>query len=257
MPGDMDFAEVIEQAQASVMARAEREAAEAGVTVDELWERQRIADEAEARQQRHLAATEERAERIKAISPGLTAPVAQALCQGALTDDARFPAVRVVREWLANPNSPPIMFLAGGTGCGKTVAAAWALARMGGEYVRAVDLARRSEPYRGEAAELLLMEPHELLVLDDLGTEKRKAAPGGDVPADSRFMPALYDLIDQRQGVIRRGTRWAPRRTLVTLNMSKAVFKAKYPEDRIHSRLAQACSWNALSGGDLRRKGAA
>lgn len=149
MPGDMDFAEVIEQAQASVMARAEREAAEAGVTVDELWERQRIADEAEARQQRHLAATEERAERIKAISPGLTAPVAQALCQGALTDDARFPAVRVVREWLANPNSPPIMFLAGGTGCGKTVAAAWALARMGGEYVRAVDLARRSEPYRG------------------------------------------------------------------------------------------------------------
>ena len=44
MPGDFDFAEVIEQAQASVMARAEREAAAAGVTVDELWERQRIAD---------------------------------------------------------------------------------------------------------------------------------------------------------------------------------------------------------------------
>lgn len=259
MAGDFDFAEVIEQAQASVMARAEREAQAAGVTVEELWERQRIADEAAERQRRHLAATEERAERIRAISPGLTAEVAQALCQGSLCDDARYPAVRVVREWLANPNSPPIMFLAGGTGCGKTVAAAWALARMGGEYVRAVDLARRSEPYRGESAESLLMEPHELLVLDDLGTEKRKVvgkdAAGRDVdaPADSRFMPALYDMIDQRQGVIRRGTRWAPRRTLVTLNMSKAVFKSKYPEDRIHSRLAQSCSWNALDGADLRR----
>ena len=52
MPGDFDFAEVIEQAQASVMARAEREAERQGITVDQLWEKQRLADEADARHDR-------------------------------------------------------------------------------------------------------------------------------------------------------------------------------------------------------------
>ncbi len=245
-----DFAEVIEAAQAEVMARAEREAERQGITVDELWERQRLADEAHARHQKHALLAEERAERIRAISPGLTAEVAHALCSGSLETGPTRPAMAAVRAWVASDAPRPVLVLAGGTGTGKTVAAAWALSRLGGEYVRSVDLARRSEPYRGEA-EPLNVAAHELLVLDDLGTETRSAAGA----LDRRFMPALYDIVDQRQGVMRRGTRWIPRRTLITTNLTKKQFVEAYPDERIRSRLAQSCTWVALDGVDQRRKG--
>ena len=251
MPGDMDFAEVIEQAQASVMARAEREAERQGITVDQLWEKQRLADEADARHQKATLLAEERAERIRDISPGLTAEVARALCSGGLEDGPARPAMEAVRSWVAASEPRPLLVLAGGTGTGKTVAAAWALARIGGEYVRAVDLARRSEPYRNEA-EILRPASSELLVLDDLGTEA-----SSDRGRDRRFMPALYDVIDQRQGVMRRGTRWVPRRTLITTNLTKKQFREQYPDERILSRLAQCCTWVSLDGVDMRRKGAA
>lgn len=243
----LDFAEVIEAAQAEVTARAEREAAAAGLTVDQLWARQRAADEAEERQARHLAATQERAERISAISPGLTAAMAQAVTQGALTDGPEWSAHAHVRRWLNDPASKPVLILAGGTGTGKTVACAWALAKMGGEYVRAIDLPKRFEPFRGEA-EALNVAGHELLVLDDLGTETRS----GDGRPDRRFMPALYDIVDQRQGVIRRGTRWLPRRTLITTNVKRGEFKSKYADERILSRLRQCARWVALDGADMR-----
>lgn len=244
---DFDFAQVIEAAQAEVMARAEREAAAAGLTVDELWARQRATDEAAERQARHLAASQERADRISAISPGLTAEMAQAVTQGALTDGPEWSAHAHVRRWLADPASRPVLILAGGTGTGKTVACAWALAKLGGEYVRAIDLPKRFEPYRGEA-EPLNVAAHELLVLDDLGTETRTA----EGRPDRRFMPAFYDIVDQRQGVMRRGTRWLPRRTLITTNVKRTEFRSKYPDERILSRLRQSASWVSLEGADMR-----
>lgn len=246
---DLDFEAVIAAAQAEAEARDQREATTLSISVDELYARRESEAAHEAAHARHLAACEQRAERIMAISPALTPEMAQAVTQGVLRESPEWPAYTAVRRWLLDPASKPILVLASGTGVGKTVACAWALAHMGGEYVRAVELAKRHEPYRAEA-EPLAMAPHELLVLDDLGTETRSAAGA----LDRRFMPALYDIVDQRQGVMRRGTRWIPRRTLITTNLTKKQFVEAYPDERIRSRLAQSCTWVALDGVDQRRK---
>jgi hypothetical protein len=247
---DLDFEAVIAAAQAEAEARDEREAAARGVSIDALYVSREADAAAEEARARHLAACQSRAERIVAISPALTPEMAQAVTQGALRESPNWPAYSAVRRWLLDPESKPVLVLASGTGVGKTVACAWALAHMGGEYVRAVDLAKRHDPYRQEA-EPLIMAPHELLVLDDLGTEP-KSATGA---RDRRFMPALYDLVDQRQGAIRRGTRWQKRRTLITTNIGMGAFKdaAVYGEERIRSRLRQSAQWVSIKGTDGRQ----
>ena len=249
--GDLDFEAVIAAAQAEAEARDEREARALSISVDDLYARRESEAANEAAHARHLAACEQRADRIVAISPALTPEMAQAVTQGVLRESPEWPAYTAVRRWLLDPASKPILVLASGTGVGKTVACAWALAHMGGEYVRAVELAKRHEPYRAEA-EPLAMAPHELLVLDDLGTETKTA----DGKRDRRFMPALYDLVDQRQGVLRRGTRWQKRRTLITTNVGMDAFRdAKvYGEERIRSRLRQSAQWVSIKGTDGRHE---
>lgn len=248
---DLDFDAIVAAAQAEAEARDGRDALVLGISVDELYARRETDAANEAAHARHLAACEQRAERIAAISPALTPEMAQAVTQGTLRESPQWPAYTQVRRWLLDPASKPILVLASGTGVGKTVACAWALAHMGGEYVRAVELAKRHEPYRAEA-EPLVMAPHALLVLDDLGTETKSA----DGKRDRRFLPALYDLVDQRQGAIRRGARWQKRRTLIATNVGMDAFRdAKiYGEERIRSRLRQSAQWVSIQGTDGRRE---
>jgi len=90
--------------------------------------------------------------------------------------------------------------LLGDPGQGKTVAAAWALSRCAGRYIRANELCElRASRWRGRDR----YQKHlttELLVIDELGTE-------ADI---SLAAPTLQDVIDARQRL--------PRRTLLLGN---------------------------------------
>lgn len=125
----------------------------------------------------------------------------------------------IVKRWLAQVENigtfgriPQFLALCGGTGKGKTVACAWAIAELGtGTAVAAIDLmqARRE---RDRA-----LRDARLLVIDDLGTEDCEPA---------RFGAALCAVVNQRQ----RGGRL----TLVTTNLSRHALSARYDERTIH-----------------------
>lgn len=245
-----EMSEMIRGVMDAIDARDAQEASALGISIDELHE-QRAAEESErAAEERARELFELRSERISPMRAGLTPVIANAICRGEISETE---TIAEVRRWLADPDSRPIMVLTGFTGTGKTVAAAWALGQVGGEYVRAVQLAERHTPYSGDIARNVRpLDPSagELLVLDDLGTERRNSS--GD--RDPRFMPALFDVIDQRQGSMRRGTRWIQRRTLITSNLSIARFREEYAKDeRIASRLAQSARVHGCGKVDLRR----
>ena len=132
----------------------------------------------------------------------------------------------------------PVLILSGGTGTGKSVAAVEMLARHGGSFVHARDLARRHDPWKEDRADGVTkidVESRGLLVLDDLGTERLE---------DPRFLAALEDLLDARQSVTRR--------TLITTNLSPAQFRERYKE-RFADRLNGIAKAVTLTGGSMRR----
>lgn len=139
-------------------------------------------------------------------------------------------ALSAVRTWLDDRDARPVLVLSGGVGCGKTVATAAALAKLGGDYVRASDLAARHEPYSFDRDRKI--EPLDLgvalLAIDDLGTERRNA----NGQRDGRFAAALSDIVDARQHA---------GRTLITTNLTPKRFADEYCDDRLRSRL-RACA---------------
>lgn len=129
----------------------------------------------------------------------------------------------------------PILVLSSTVGRGKTVAAASALAEQRGRYVSAFDAARLfSSNYSedADAVDRLIATP--LLVLDDVGTE-------GD---RERMASALIRIVEGRRD---RG-----KRTIITTNISRADFKARYPDPRLHSRLDQSSVYVSDKGDDMR-----
>lgn len=106
----------------------------------------------------------------------------------------------LVRTWLVSTR--PMLMLLGEPGQGKTVAAAWALARMSGRYVREQDLCEMRANWRTRR-EYRSHVRCELLVLDELGTER------DPVGAADTFQ----DVVDNRQR--------SPRRTLLLGNLDR------------------------------------
>ena len=139
--------------------------------------------------------------------------------------------VRLVRELLDGKGC--ILVLSGHTGCGKSSAAAFALADRTGIWIHAPDLAR--PPLDGNNGDDR-MRYCGLLVLDDVGTEY---SPRGY--AANRICSVLEH---------REGNR---RPTIVTTNLTAEQFKAAYGE-RLASRLnGDPLGWQHVSGPDLRR----
>lgn len=253
----MSLEDTVKLAMERVNARWAAEAAELGITEDELH--QRLADEraAEDRAEADVRTRSLRASRIARHPLGLTPEMAEAITAGTLPMS---PALRVCKRWLANPKAPPILVLCGGTGTSKTVTIGWALAERDGEYVRALDLAERHRPQfeERERFEALHIKRPRLMALDDLGTEKLNAK--GE--RDSRFLPALYDVIDQRNAVMVHG-EWVQLRTLIATNLEQEEFMRTYaPErransdtdgERIRSRLRQNAFFYSTGNVDLRR----
>lgn len=130
-----------------------------------------------------------------------------------------------------------VLVLVGGTGVGKTVAAAWALRESGttdSSYVKAAHLASihrvAYSDSRREWDDLIRRSP--LLVIDELGAGERN---------DDRARAAIHDAIDERQG----------RPTLVISNVDGKEL-ADYLDARTLDRLRGRGRLAACGGPSLR-----
>lgn len=188
----MDEPSTIEDALASVLKRG----------------MQSLASEDEIRAWEGELAVRNRRERLAAsgIDERLDADGAEAIVHDRALDTR---ALQLVRAWVAS--SRPALVLLGDRGQGKTVAAAWALARCAGRYVRASDLCEMREAGWRQRDAYQRHLRTELLVVDELGTE-------ADLTAAARM---LQDVVDARQ---RR-----PRLTLLLGNqMSREELAERY-----------------------------
>ena len=149
-------------------------------------------------------------------------------------------AVSSVSDFVDGPGT--FLILAGGVGCGKTVAACSAAKRGGAFFfVDALDLVKVG--LYGERAEIFWehAEGAEMLVLDDIGVE----------PRDEKgyAQAALEDLINKRYN--------SKRKTILTTNLSADVFRSKYCQGpgggRLGDRLREAGEWVALTGKSMRK----
>lgn len=153
--------------------------------------------------------------------------------------------VLAVREFMASPRT--LLVLAGGTGCGKTVAACVGLdsavvvesgtLRKVGRFTKAIDLVRAGT-FDGEFWDELT--DVSMLVVDDLGTE----------PLDEKgwALANIAALIDQRYD--------ACRKTILTTNLDAARFRARYCNDggRLADRIREAGAFLEFDGGSLRSR---
>ncbi len=204
-------------------------------TVEAMLEHDRIAEARRAEAEVLADAARHRRAVVSSLLGRLRPDVAEALLVGKLRETD---AVRTVRAWLATDK--PTLVLSGGTGAGKTVAAALALCERIGSFqvLRAPRLGAAFERWqsdREDGAEALRVNVATLLV-DDLGLE----------PLDDRRVPlALEEIFDARQT--------ASRRTVVTTNLSRDAMRARY-SDRVLSRLAQNAAVVPVDGDDMRRQ---
>lgn len=150
-------------------------------------------------------------------------------------------SLSMTRRWIARADMPPVLVLAGATGCGKSVAAAWALAELDGKWRSADQLCRLfAADFGDQLDEQDAVTRCRLLVIDDLGTERDAA----------RMIGVLRHLIENRQHSARR------HRTIITTNVDRNGFAARYGDERIASRFdeaAQIVTWVPDNGPDLRR----
>lgn len=123
------------------------------------------------------------------------------------SEDTR--ALQLVRPWVAK-NSRPMLVLLGDMGVGKTHAAAWALSRKPGRYIRARDLVELGHGGRSDRAHFWEALRTELLVIDELGLERD----------ETEARDTLQDVVDARQRL--------PRRTLLLGNLTAKELADRY-----------------------------
>jgi DNA replication protein DnaC len=150
-------------------------------------------------------------------------------------------ALTATKKWLANPKAPPTLVLVGGTGCGKSVAAAFASLyamhrtvkwRSANALVRAF-----AQLYGDGPAQQQQCFDCDLLVMEDVGTESDA----------SRLESAMIELLEARG-------KDPDRRVLITTNLTQAALFQAYPDERLHSRLSpRLAAWVYCTGDDMRK----
>lgn len=209
-----------------------------------------VDDAGAAEQQRALDAGkryEARIERMQVLSREmvpLTAAVESALLDGAdRLKQTR--ALKVVRAWLERDDVPPVLVLSGGTGTGKSVAAAVALVeRRAGLWRTAAQLCRTFSASFGdqfEDQELCLTAA--TLVCDDVGAELGQHR--------ERMTATLIELLEHRK----RSPRYM--RTVITTNLNRREFEQRYAGARLLSRIAAEAgvvAWAETKESDMRRR---
>ena len=217
MTGLDELLDSIEQSRLASARKTEREAAELGITPDELMERR----EAEWREREHR----ERCEAIAKSREGclvasgvrLSEQDIRTIAAGKASDTK---AIRAITRFM-DQEKFRILFLCGPVGTGKTFAAAHSIADNGGGiFVRSRHLPVVMNPI-GDMRERI--ERASLVLLDDLGLED---------PNDPKWGNAWFEFVDSRQ---------CNGKTIITTNLDQAKMRARYDE-RVLSRLA-ACAF--------------
>lgn len=129
----------------------------------------------------------------------ITADDKAAIVEGALRD---VPALAATKRWMKIQPSPWLVLL-GGNGTGKSCAAAYALAELGGEFVTAMQVRPTMTRAVWEGAAMPSIVTTRFLVVDDLGTENEKDPES--------FVTTFFELLNRRQD----------RMTIITSNLSK------------------------------------
>ena len=224
---DSDLFDVLARANAAFNAALETEAAELGITVDELERRRQEAAFAEREAERSSAARRRRLQIVRPYAERIGRPIVEAIANDAVETSS---LVLAVRDFMDHGDRP-MLVVSGGVGVGKTCAAIAALVRHGhGVYCHAADLASRYETWSADARRGV--EPIDMstsfLVLDDLGSER------GD---DPRFAEAIGQTIDRRigPGITPDGEIYR-RVTIITTNILTKDLGEKYGA-RIADRL--------------------
>lgn len=191
------------------------------------------------REIREAAEVERRCKRIDNLDAAKECRLSDAARHAIIKGDGLLPttAIEAVRGWRAARISVPWLALSGGTGCGKSVAAAWMVADCGGMWVRAERLVRVfAASFGDQFEEQEQIRDCAFLVLDDIGSELDAA----------RMTSVLIELLDSR-----KSRRQA---TLLTTNLGRPQFKDRYGNERLLSRLHESVQWEPISGTDLRRQ---
>lgn len=213
--GSEKLGEAVARAMASMSALGPEREAE--------WREQQARDEAFER-------ATKRATALEPVRAQLPPAVFNALVRE--QNLAATEAIAAVQRWLSD--RVPVLALSGNTGCGKTVAMAYALAATGGLWITCAQLTRRSQANFGdEAEEYERTLRARVLLLDDVGTER--------LPADA-VASMLVELLEKRGGL----------RTILTTNLSFADFVKRYSDARLRSRLSRI-EWVGCDGEDMRR----
>ena len=193
--------------------------------------------------ERRAAAEAKRLARLREVFPE------RALGFALRVDESSSAAIAKLHEWAGGGGAGAggdrregIVVLAGATGCGKTVAAAWLAVQRSAQsfafeptFLRASELATMS---RYDAEARARWHRPRWLLLDDLGAEY--------LDAKGSFRADLDELVD---------VYYAEGRTLiVTTNCTAEEFRARYGA-RVVDRLRECGTWIAIAGGSLRGKG--
>lgn len=184
----------LEELVAKLANRAPRPRAEVVAEVEESIARTAAYEAAEAERAKANAALRETARRDSVRRAVAALPVPREMVDPIADDNLESDTVALaaVRTWLDERRAgraKPILVLLSGVGAGKTVAAAWLIARTGGSYAKMRDVANLYRAGFGEDAERFQsLVTARTLVIDELSTER-------DVDLGRA---ALNELIDER-----------------------------------------------------------
>ncbi len=153
-------------------------------------------------------------------------------------------ALTSVRGWLARHDVAPVLVLSGGTGTGKSIAAAHALAESrAGLWRTAAQLCRTfSASFGDQFEDQELCLTCALLIADDVGCELGQHR--------ERMGATLVELLEHRK----RSPRYM--RTIITTNLNKRDFVGRYGTERLVSRMARTAGiveWIETADADMRR----
>jgi DNA replication protein DnaC len=195
--------------------------------------------------QRYEARVHRESRRANLRSSGITSHLAEGDESLVLDGTAKqTESLRLVRRWMAlwQSGGAPWVWIGGPVGVGKTIAAAHALAELGGRYVSFLDVIRiyreRERSVRSAAAAWARLGGQYLVVLDEVGLEEKGQAEHARV--------ALHEFVEQRR---RRSTPTIA----LTNKRSEAIrarFAAAYYDKRTMSRLGQVL-WKDQDGKGL------
>lgn len=169
----------------------------------------------------------------------LTVDAGRSVVSGRGLDSTK--SIEALRAWQTARMTPPWLVLAGPKGCGKSVAAACAVADYtgGAFYLPSAKVVPTFAARYGDA-----LEHRErvvscgFLVLDDPGSMD-------ETPAELALIGnALVELLDARK---------TPRRaTILTTNLTRRALFERYRNDRLPDRLMELCQWVGISEGNKR-----